>query len=76
MDVVTDDSFATNAVYRELANGEFQLVAAPTGQDRASHVVFSYSSGLSGNPLYGTVEVDAVDRAGDCYYKLEALLNK
>ncbi len=76
MDVVTDDSFADNAVYKELGQGEFQLVAAPTGQERASHVVFSYSSDLSGDPLYGTVEVDVVDRASDCYYKLEALLNR
>jgi hypothetical protein len=76
MDVVTDDSFATQAVYKELGQGEFQSVAAPTGPGRASHVVFSYSSDLFGDPLYGTVEVDVVDRASDCYYKLEALLNK
>jgi hypothetical protein len=76
MDVVTDDSFANNAVYKELGHGEFQSVAAPTGQERASHVVFSYSSDLFGDPLYGTVEVDVVDRSDDCYYKLEALLNR
>src|SRR4029078_8979027 len=76
MDVVCDDSFSGRADYKELAPGEFQLVAAPTGQGRASHVVFSYSSDLLGEPLYGTVEVDVVDRASDCYYKLEALLNK
>ena len=76
MDVVIDDSFSAQADYKELAPGESQLVAAPTGQGRASHVVFSYSSDLFGDPLYGTVEVDVVDRASDCYYKLEALLNK
>ena len=54
----------------------FSWSQPPRVRERASHVVFSYSSDLFGDPLYGTVEVDVVDRASDCYYKLEALLNK